>query len=618
MLDALRQGAQGWVAKGLMVLLVLSFGIWGVAGRMSSGGAGRLATVGDTEVGIPEFSRTLEQAQRSGRQVTPDQVLNSLLLNAALDDEAANFNLGISDDRIARQIADDKRFQGQGDAFDRDVFTNVLNNSGIDRHAYVEGLREDAVRQQIAGSLAAGITAPQPIVEALYRFQNEERTVSSLTVDAKSIQPLGAPDAAALKTYFDANNEKFRAPEYRKLGLLVLDPTALADPAAVTPEAVAADYARRLDTFTTPERRRVEQIAFKTAPEAEAALTKTRSGTDFAAVAAASNVPAAGLDLGLKTKAEFIDPAVAEAAFAAQPDVAVAVVDGAVQPSLIRVTAVEAGSVTPQAEVEPRLRQEIATRTAREHVQELYDKIEDERAGGATLEEVSRTVSLPYRIVDAVAQTGVGPDGRPIADLPSQAELLQQAFDSDVGVENNAIRGGNDTFTFFEVLEITPARDKALDESRAAVVSAWTAQESESRIAARAEELLGRLQKGETLAAIAAEIGAAVTVSERVKRGAPPTGLSANAAAQAFAGPQGHAANAESDAPPARILLVVDSVTVPAYFTEAADAKSISAQLNEQIGRDILDSYNRQLLAARRTIVNQAAYAQITGSKRTQ
>ena len=75
---------------------------------------------------------------------------------------------------------------------------------------------------------------------------------------------------------------------------------------------------------------------------------------------------------------------------------------------------------------------------------------------------------------------------------------------------------------------------------------------------------------------------------EDVKRGAPPAGLSANAAAQAFAGPEGHVANAEGDAPPARILLQVDRVTAPAFFAEAADAKAINDSFREALRNDIL------------------------------
>ena len=86
------------------------------------------------------------------------------------------------------------------------------------------------------------------------------------------------------------NNEKFRAPEYRKLALLVLDPSKIADPAAVTDEEVAAEYENRKASLTQPERRRIEQIRFDTAEAANAALKQVEGGKDFPAAATASGV----------------------------------------------------------------------------------------------------------------------------------------------------------------------------------------------------------------------------------------------------------------------------------------------------------------------------------------
>jgi peptidyl-prolyl cis-trans isomerase D len=105
---------------------------------------------------------------------------------------------------------------------------------------------------------------------------------------------------------------------------------------------------------------------------------------------------------------------------------------------------------------------------------------------------------------------------------------------------------------------------------------------------------------------------------EQVKRGAAPPGLSANAAEQAFAGPEGHVANAESDKPPGRILVKVDKVVVPAFFAEAADAQAIRQQLATAIRNDVLQTYNRQLLQARETRVNNAALAQLTNTVQTE
>ena len=50
MLQQMRKGAASWVAKGLMLLLVLSFGLWGIGDYVANYGTGDpVAKVGDAE-----------------------------------------------------------------------------------------------------------------------------------------------------------------------------------------------------------------------------------------------------------------------------------------------------------------------------------------------------------------------------------------------------------------------------------------------------------------------------------------------------------------------------------------------------------------------------------------
>jgi peptidyl-prolyl cis-trans isomerase D len=613
MLDQMRQAASGGVSKLLMGLLVLSFAIWGIGGFQGYG-TGTLATVGDEPVTVVDYQRTADQLQRSGRQMSPDQVFQQLLLAAALDDEARANNLGVSSDRVRREIVENPAFHGADGNYDPDVLTAVLNNAGMSRDDFVEDVREDMVRGQIAAAIGAGVGVPQPLIEALYRYRNEERTVSFIVLDETVIQPVGTPGDGDLQAYFEENVEDFRAPEFRRLGLLVVDPAAIADPEAVTEEELAAEYERREANFTHPERRRVEQIRFESREAAEAAVA---GGPDFAALAESRGLTTADIDLGLKTKAEFIDPAIAEAAFAAEVNAVVPVLEGALEPSLIRVTEIEAGSVTPLEEVAPRLRQEIALRGAADQVQDLYDQVEDERDTGATLEEIASTLSLPYRAVE-VAADGTGPDGQAISDIPGQAQVIEDAFQSDVGVVNNPVRAENNVLVFYDVLEVVAERERTLDEVRDQLAATWQAEETERRVAETAEALLARLRGGAALASLAAEIGKPVETIEGVTRSETPPGLSDNAAAQAFAGPEGHVANADGAEPPSRILLRVDDVTAPAYFAEATDAQAAEEQLSQAIEGGIRRAYYQELLRVRDIDINNAAYAQLTGTAETQ
>ncbi len=99
---------------------------------------------------------------------------------------------------------------------------------------------------------------------------------------------------------------------------------------------------------------------------------------------------------------------------------------------------------------------------------------------------------------------------------------------------------------------------------------------------------------------IATEIGKTVATAEGVKRNeAPPEGFTGNAVNQAFAGPEGHVANAEG-AGPARILLKVDKVIEPAFFAEASRREGDrSSSCRRRCRSDLIATYNGQLLANR-------------------
>ena len=581
MLDQLRQGAQGWVSKVLMGLLVLSFAIWGIGG-FEGYGAGTLATVGDAEVSVQEFapratSRCSANAQQPGQQVSPEQVLAAAAPRTPRSTtRRASYNLGVSDDRVARRSPRTRASRAPDGSFDRDRFSAILQNAGIDRDDYVRDMR----RRARARADRRPRSAPASTCRSRWwRRSTASRTRSAPSPSSSStqapIEPVGAPDAATLQAYFDENKERFRAPEYRKLGCSSLDPAALADPGrghrrggrrrirapqgelhAAGAPAHRADPLRHAggrrggaadDRGRRGFRRRLPQAAagragrHRSGPEDEGRDHRSR-----------------GRRGGLRRRAERRRAGDWRAR------------------SSPRSSASPRSSRAPSRR-SPRWRRgsaRISPRAPRaRRSASLYDQVEDERAGGATLEEIAQeaVAPLPRRRGRRARRHGAGRQRRSPTSRPSSS-CSTEAFESDVGVENNPIRGGDETCVFFDVLEITPERDRTLDEVRDEVVEGVDRRRRpQNRIAEKADALLARLQKRRAARhARRRDRQAGADGGEREARRAA-AGLSANAAAQAFAGPEGHVANAEGDAPPARILLKVDKVTAPAFFAEAAD-----------------------------------------------
>ena len=75
MLELLRKAAKTWVAKALLILLVGSFGIWGVHSSMFASTNDAVVTVGDQKVTNSEFQIAFNSAvnnlsQRFGTRLT--------------------------------------------------------------------------------------------------------------------------------------------------------------------------------------------------------------------------------------------------------------------------------------------------------------------------------------------------------------------------------------------------------------------------------------------------------------------------------------------------------------------------------------------------------------------
>ena len=125
MLDKMRGAAKGPVAKILMGLLVMSFGVWGIADVFRFSSSSALATVGDQDISGQHFTESFRRwlqnyQQQTGQTITPDQArllgldrqyLNSMIRDAALDAEAEKMKLSVSDAQLADIIKANSTFR---------------------------------------------------------------------------------------------------------------------------------------------------------------------------------------------------------------------------------------------------------------------------------------------------------------------------------------------------------------------------------------------------------------------------------------------------------------------------------------------------------------------------
>jgi peptidyl-prolyl cis-trans isomerase D len=611
----------------VMGVLIISFAVWGIADIFKGFGQSTLATIGRTEISTEQFrqlytERLQQIGRQAGRPVTMDQarafgldrqVLQQVVAEAAFDDKARQLGLGQSDAETMRMITSDPNFKGVSGAFDPARFQATIRQAGYTEQRYVADQRRVSLRRQIINTITAGLEPPKTLIEALVRFQNEQRSIDYVKLDATQAGTIDPPSPEALASYFDDHKTQFRAPEYRKLSFAVITPDEIGKWATVSDEDARMIFEERRAKLSTPERRQVSQMVFPSVEEAQAARGRIASGLSFEDLAKERGLNPSDIDLGTIAKSAMIDPAIADAAFTLAPGDVSQPAQGRFGTALVKVGKIEPGTQPSYESVAPQLKREIGAERARVQVASLHDKMEDERGGGASVVEAAQKLGLAAVTIDAADRSGRAPNGQPVSGIPQGLNVITQAFSSNVGVDNDPIQF-NGGYVWFDVLGITPSRERGMDEVKDQIETRWRDDQITNRLRAKATDLVQKLNQGGKLADEAAGLGLKVDTAAGFKRDATLPGVPTSAIEGAFRTPKDAVGQAPGTGGGDWIVFRVTDVTVPSADLASDDIKKLRETLTRGLSDEQVAEYVTKLESQIGTRINHSAVAQVTGA----
>jgi peptidyl-prolyl cis-trans isomerase D len=258
---------------------------------------------------------------------------------------------------------------------------------------------------------------------------------------------------------------------------------------------------------------------------------------------------------------------------------------------LVRVVTITPAVVRAYDQVAAELRKTLARDKTVRLAQDLRNKIEDARASGQPLSEVARLTGQSVRIIEPVSLAGMDENGqRP--DLPAPQLLLSAAFSSAPGVDTDVIATPEGGFVWFETGDVLPPRQRPLAEVRDKVEALWKTLENARLLALHAQDMVDKIGKGATLAALAKEVGVSVQTATEItrsgKEGFSPALV--NGVFRTAPGSAGYAAGeaGEGDAP---VVFQVTGRVVPPFDPAAQENQALVAALRQGMASDILTHY---------------------------
>ena len=626
MLDALRRGANSWLLKPLMLLLVLAFIVWGVADVFTAFRTGALVTVGTAEISADEYQRTYGMvmdnlARRFGRRPTAEEarlrgldraVLEDMINSATIDQHARQLDLALPQKAIVAAIEKDPAFVGPDGRFDRPAFNTFLRETGYSERGWLTYRRREEVRQQLSQPMFQNLPVPAAMVGLVHNFREETRTVQHFTIDPGKVVKLAEPSEAQLKETFSGQQRQFVTPEFRQLGVLLLSADEIKSQLAITDDELRKAYDGDKVAQTIGEKRRIQQIPYKDKAAAEAAAKAIAQGKSFLDVAKESGASETDIDLGVTTKAEMFDPKIAEAAFALVKDRVSAPVEGRFSTVLLRVSEITAGTTRSFEEMKQEIRDKLAATRLNDELRKRRDAIDDGRSAGKPLKEIATTVGARHFEIAQTERRGRKPDGTPAYEGADVAAILQAGFDGKIGVEGEAFDLADGGYGWVDVLATTPERQRPFEEVKADVEQVWKELETARQVSELAAKLIERAGKGETMTKLAVEAGGKLATSPPFKRFGDDPGIPPAAAQRSFSLPLGGLASTETGEGKRRLVLRLVEIKKPEAPSKE-QSEQLATQLRTERQQDAVQAYVTALRERLGVSVNEVMFRQTTG-----
>lgn len=638
-LQDFQRGVSKFLAVLLFAVLILSFALWGIPNYTRDSVPSSVARVGKTDISSQEFSQLLDQqrnrlseaakqplSRESARVVYKLQtrnmaadldrdVLYALIDQAAIDEYARSLGINFSDETIVEQIRSDPAFQDNGQ-FSRaryDEFIRGVGQRGFSERRYFADRRTTMLRDAVEGSLRASVQPPGAMVDIIHKYREETRTVAYVTLDPDKVK-IEPPDDAKLKELYERIKRQFSEPERRKVTALLLTRDDLKERSKVEDVEVNAAWEADKLSWDIPERRRIQQIQYKTKGEAATAAAEIATGKSFLMAALDANGMQGRTDSGLVSRREIPDAKLAAVVFSLQVNTVSEPVETRNGALLVRVTEISPARSRTLAEVAPDIRANLEQSKERDAATRMQEQIDDLRAQKKSLKDIGAELKLKVVETPAVDRQGKAADGKTVTDLPDAEKILGHVFEPEKAAgDRDAIELPDGGLAWAESGDVTPAKQKAFEEVREDVKKQWTDAETRKALAAAGEAVVERLKKGEMLEVYAGAEKIKVEPTKPFKRGQPVSGLSSTGERLAFTLPKGGAGSVESPDGKSRTVFVVTEVK-PADAPSKEQSERLREELRWQYQSDAVTTFTAALRDKIGYSIDEAAYKRLIGS----
>lgn len=252
-MEKMRNFMQSWAGKAVLVITLIPMAFLGV---QSFSGGGQIAPnqivkVGDTAIDTTTFqsevnnyrARLLEQVDSSliNDKALNDEVLDSMIDRALLENQAQFFGMTVSDDAITRLLQADPTFHDANGKFSNDVFAQYLQSRGMTKNMLFTMFRTQLSLRQLTSSILGTAVYPDSQISRLIDLQTQSREAWVVRYNWQDFADKVTVSPAEIEAYYNANKkDMIQSPSVDLAYVTLSDADIKVD--AVSEDEIRAEY----------------------------------------------------------------------------------------------------------------------------------------------------------------------------------------------------------------------------------------------------------------------------------------------------------------------------------------------------------------------------------------
>jgi peptidyl-prolyl cis-trans isomerase D len=542
MLEKIREGSQGPVAKIILGAVILSFALAGIGGYLGQTTEQPVAEVNGIKISQTDFARAYQNErarleQQFGEyfaQISSDpsymaQIRKGVidrLVQQELQNQLANeLGLRVSDEQVKKAIVEMPYFQLGGE-FSNDRYLQVIRQMNFQPDSFREYLREEMTRSQLVSAVAGTEFVLSNELSQAVALQQQTRDLDYIVLSKDKMKAQVTLEDDAVTNYYELNQDKYQSTEKVSLQYLELNAEDVEPESAITDADVLAFYEESKTQYLEPEKRRVSHILIENTEDdalaktkAQALLTQLQEGADFAELATAQSDDIVSAEIGGDLdwiELDMMDPEFESAAFALENVGDISdVVSSEFGYHIIKLTDLQSEEVQAFDDVKVELRAELeknakidAFYQKQTEIAELAFEISD------SLEDAALAAGVELKSTNLISRSSLpAPLNTPaVSNVVFTPELLEDRVNSEV------LEVGSEHIVVVRVLDYAPAATKPFDDVKAQIETKLINDESSELINEHAQTLFTELQAGKSLTEIAKAEEVEVSSEETLAR----------------------------------------------------------------------------------------------------